>query len=106
MFDTHLSSKAVSQVLLLQWQANLGFSEHGNIDFVELFSGEAQVTKYWWPSSITEFTTGLLSIWISLNICILYPRSEQGYRSCKVDISYSEAMDFEKSGCFLKLGYL
>lgn len=43
-----------SKVLLLIWQSNLLVPEpgHGTVDFLEMFSGEAEVTKYWCPSLI------------------------------------------------------
>eukprot|EP00435_Cladocopium_sp_Y103_P025890 s546_g6.t1 len=71
----HGSPVLIPKVLLLLWQTNLNFpTDGGRIDFLEMFAGEAEATKYW---------------------------SDKGYRCCKVDLGYGEAMDFEKSGCFL-----
>ncbi|CAK9084650.1 unnamed protein product [Durusdinium trenchii] len=69
----------IATVLLLLWQSNLVFTEGGNIDFIEIFSGQAKVTQYW---------------------------SEQGYRCCKVDLDYDECMDFNACGGFLLCAHL
>lgn len=55
----HLPS---AQVLLLRWMTTLTFS--GNVEFFEVFSGEAAVTKEWFePHVYSPVYTSFMQAW-------------------------------------------
>lgn len=102
----HLKSMISFKVLLLRWQANLSFCDLGCFDSFEMFSGEAEVTKYW-KHGRRKYAHVHMSLLVFLHLIMFSNcqqlRSEQGYRCCKFDLSYSDSMDIDQSAGFVFL---